>query len=121
MSLAWDGVNLYVSDAYNRRITVYSMGENTVPYAGVVNAASLNILARGRVTVAGSIQASDAININIGGTQSTDSTGKVTTTGGADYKYTIVKDDSIDTIVTALAEKINTANSGNGGPTFGHS
>ena len=116
MSLAWDGTNLYVSDAYNRRITVYSMGENTVPYAGVVNAASLNILARGRVTVAGSIQAGDAININIGGTQSTDSTGKVTTTGGADYKYTIVKDDTIDTIVTALAEKINTANSGNGDP-----
>ena len=29
MSLAWDGTNLYVSDAYNRRITVYSMGENT--------------------------------------------------------------------------------------------
>ena len=67
MSLAWDGTNLYVSDAYNRRITVYSMGENTVPYAGVVNAASLNILARGRVTVAGSIQAGDAININVGG------------------------------------------------------
>ena len=116
MSLAWDGTNLYVSDAYNRRITVYSMGENTVPYAGVVNAASLNILARGRVTVAGSIQAGDAININIGGSQSTDSAGKVTTTGGADYKYTIVKDDTIDTIVTALAEKINTANSGNGDP-----
>ena len=116
MSLAWDGTNLYVSDAYNRRITVYSMGENTVPYAGVVNAASLNILARGRVTVAGAIQAGDAIDINVGGTQSTDSTGKVTTSGGADYKYTIVKDDTIDTIVTALAEKINTANSGNGDP-----
>ena len=57
MSLAWDGTNLYVSDAYNRRITVYSMGENEVPYAGVVNAASLNILARRRATVAGSIQA----------------------------------------------------------------
>ena len=67
-----------------------------VPYAGVVNAASLNILARGRVTVAGGIQAGDAININIGGTQSTDSAGKVTTTGGADYKYTVVKDDTID-------------------------
>ena len=114
MSLAWDGTNLYVSDAYNRRITVYSMGENTVPYAGVVNSASLNILARGRVTIAGGIQAGDAININIGGTQSTDSAGKVTTTGGADYKYTIVKDDTIDTIVTALAEMINAANSGNG-------
>jgi len=114
MSLAWDGTNLYVSDAYNRRITVYSVGENTIPYAGVVNSASLNIVARGRVTIAGGIQAGDAININIGGTQSTDSAGKTTTTGGADYKYTVVKDDTINSIVTALASLINAANSGAG-------
>ncbi len=75
MSMAWDGTNLYVSDAYNRRITVYSMGENTVPYAGVRNSASLDIVARGRVTLTGGIQAGDAININIGGTTTTDSSG----------------------------------------------
>ena len=92
------------------------MGENTVPYAGVVNAASLDILARGRVTITGGIQAGDAIDINVGGTQSTDSSGKVTTTGGADYKYTIVADDTINTIVTALVQQINAANSGNGDP-----
>ena len=114
MSLAWDGTNLYVSDAYNRRITVYSIGQNTVPYAGVVNSASLNIVARDRVTITGGIQAGDAININVGGTQSTDSAGKVTTTGGADYKYTIVKDDTISTIVNALTNLINAANSGAG-------
>ena len=90
------------------------MGENTIPYAGVVNSASLNIVARGRVTISGGIQAGDAIDINIGGTQSTDSAGKVTTTGGADYKYTVVKDDTINTIVTALASLINAANSGGG-------
>jgi uncharacterized protein (TIGR03437 family) len=111
MSLAWDGTNLYVSDSYNRRITVYSVGENTVPYAGVRNAASLDITARGRVTITGAIQAGDAIDINIGGTQSTDSAGKVTTTGGADYKYTIVATDTISSIVTALAALINAANS----------
>ena len=114
MSLAWDGTNLYVSDAYNRRITVYSIGQNTVPYAGVVNSASLNIVARDRVTITGGIQAGDAIDINVGGTQSTDSAGKVTTTGGADYKYTIVKDDTISTIVNALTNMINAANSGAG-------
>ncbi|HEY1496113.1 MAG TPA: hypothetical protein VGF49_16285 [Candidatus Solibacter sp.] len=116
MSLAWDGTNLYVSDAYNRRITVYSMGDNNVPYGGVVNSASLNILARGRVTIAGAIQAGDAIDINIGGTQSTDSNGNVTTTGGADYKYTIVADDTISTIVTTLALQMNAAANGNGDP-----
>lgn len=114
MSLAWDGINLYVSDAYNRRITVYSMGENTVPYAGVRNAASLDILARGRVAIAGGIQAGDAVSINIGGTQSTDAAGKLTTTGGSDYKYTIVKDDTISNIVNALSSLINAANN-NGG------
>jgi hypothetical protein len=114
MSLAWDGTNLYVSDAYNRRVTVYSVGANTIPYAGVVNAASLNIVARARVTIAGAIQAADAIDINIGGTQSTDSAGTVTTTGGADYKYSIVSTDTISTIVTALASLINAANSGAG-------
>ena len=55
MSLAWDGTNLYVSDAYNRRITVYSMGANTVPYAGVVNSASINIVAKGTVTFTATI------------------------------------------------------------------
>ena len=40
--------------------------------------------------------------------------GKVTTTGGADYKYTVVKDDTINTIVTALASLINAANGGAG-------
>jgi uncharacterized protein (TIGR03437 family) len=116
MALAWDGTNLYVSDAYNRRITVYSMGENTVAYGGVRNSASINILARARVTIAGTIQAGDSININIGGTQSTDSSGTVTTTGGADYKYEIVSTDTINTIVTALASQINAANSGAGDP-----
>jgi uncharacterized protein (TIGR03437 family) len=114
MSLAWDGTNLYVSDAYNRRITVYSMGENTVPHAGVVNAASLNIAAKGRVTIAGSIQAGDAIDINAGGTQTTDSSGKTTSTGGADYKYTVAAADTISTIVTALASLIDHANGGDG-------
>src|ERR1035441_4112771 len=86
MSLAWDGTNLYVSDAYNRRITVYSMGENTVPYSGVVNSASLNILSKGTVTFLATIastvttppippptvQAGDVIDINVGGTSTTE-------------------------------------------------
>ena len=116
MSLAWDGTNLYVSDAYNRRITVYSMGETTIPYTGVRNSASLDIVARGRVTITGGIQAGDVVKINIGGTSSTDSNGKVTITGGADYSYTITKDDTLDTVVTKLAGQINAANNNDGDP-----
>jgi uncharacterized protein (TIGR03437 family) len=132
MSLAWDGINLYVSDAYNRRITVYSMGENTVPYAGIVNSASINIVARGAVTFTAiiastvttapipppTVQAGDLIDINIGGTSTTSTTGSATTTttitGGADYKYTVLAADTVSTIVTALANLINAANNGAG-------
>ena len=133
MSLAWDGTNLYVSDAYNRRITVYSMGENTIPYAGVVNSASVNIVAKGTVTFVAAIasttttngvanpptvQTGDAIDINIGGTSTTSTTGSSTTTttitGGADYKYTVLSTDTVSTIITALVNLINAANSGAG-------
>ena len=134
MSLAWDGTNLYISDAYNRRITVYSMGANTVPYAGVVNSASINIVAKGTVTFLATIastvttapipppgvQAGDLIDINVGGTSTTTTTGSATTTttitGGADYKYTVLATDTVSTIITALVNMINAANSGAGDP-----
>jgi len=125
MSLAWDGTNLYVSDAYNRRITVYSIGANTVPYQGVVNAASLAIYANGNVTISGTIQAGDVVTINVGGTASTDSAGNATTTGGANYTYTVKSTDSLtDTIngavvndvVAGLVAAISGSNNGAGDP-----
>ena len=116
MSLAWDGTNLYVSDAYNRRITVYTIAETVVPYQGVRNAASLDIFAKGTLTVGGTIQAGDKIDVNIGGTTTTDSNGNSTTTGGADYTYTVASADTIESIITTLTNSINAANSGAGDP-----
>ena len=116
MSLAWDGTNLYVSDAYNRRITVYTIAETIVPYQGIRNAASLDIFANGTLTVGGTIQAGDKIDINIGGTSSTDSNGNTTITGGADYIYTVASTDAINDVINALVSAINTANSGAGDP-----
>jgi uncharacterized protein (TIGR03437 family) len=116
MSMAWDGINLYVSDAYNRRITVYSIGEVAVPYTGVRNAASLAIVANGSLTVGGTIQAGDQIDVNIGGTSSTDSAGKTTITGGADYKYTVASTDTLVSVINALVTAINSSNSGGGDP-----
>jgi uncharacterized protein (TIGR03437 family) len=116
MSLAWDGTNLYVSDAYNRRITVYSIAETSIPYQGVRNAASFDIKASGNVSIAGTVTAGDNIDINIGGVSGTDANGNATITGGADYKYTIVAADTINTIVTALVSAINSANSNAGDP-----
>ena len=67
MSLAWDGLNLYVSDAYNRRITVYTLGATNIPYQGVRNAASINILAIGQILICGEIQAKDTVTITVAG------------------------------------------------------
>ncbi|MCU1272797.1 MAG: repeat containing protein, partial [Bryobacterales bacterium] len=68
MSLAWDGTNLFVSDTYNRRIVVYSPGDANVPFAGVRNAASLQVFAVGAVIFGGTINAGDVVTITIGGT-----------------------------------------------------
>jgi uncharacterized protein (TIGR03437 family) len=125
MSMAWDGTNLYVSDTYNSRIMVYSMGANTIPYQGVVNAASLAIYANGNVTLSGSIQAGDVVTINIGGTASTDSAGNPTTIGGANYTYTVKSTDSftdtvngvvINDVLQGLYTAITSANNNKGDP-----
>ena len=101
LSLAWDGTNLYVADSFNVRVMVYTPATPNVPYSGVRNAASLNVYAVGRVTVAGTITADDTITITINGT---------------DYKYTVVKADTIDTIITALVNMMNTSNGNTGDP-----
>src|ERR1700676_3560925 len=88
LSMAWDGTNLYVADSFNVRVMVYTPALPRVPYSGVRNAASLNVYAVGNVTIAGTITANDTVTVTINGT---------------DYKYTVVKADTIDTIVTALA------------------
>jgi uncharacterized protein (TIGR03437 family) len=99
MSLAWDGTNLYVSDTYNRRITVYSPGANSIPYTGVRNAASLDLVATGQVTLDGDIQAGDIVTITISGT---------------DYTYTVKSTDTLDQVVDGLVAAIQAANSGAG-------
>ena len=133
MSLAWDGTNLYVSDAYNRRITVYSIGENTIPYTGVRNAASMSIFSLGRVGFAGTITEGDSVTITICGnappglscvsptTATTTTSGSSTSTStaaanantvtGKDYTYKIQKNDGFDQVVNALVTAIN-ANGG---------
>ncbi len=107
MSLAWDGANLYVSDAFNRRILVYSPAENLIPYAGVRNGASFEIFAIGYVSVAGSISAGDTATVNIS---------YQTTTDPAEYTYTVKDADSLADIIDALVDIINSSNDGAGDP-----
>jgi uncharacterized protein (TIGR03437 family) len=101
MSLAWDGVNLYASDAYNRRVTVYSLGATSIPYQGVRNAASINIVATGTITISGTIHAGDVITVTISGTT---------------YSYTIKAADTLATVVQGIVDAIRSANTGAGDP-----
>jgi uncharacterized protein (TIGR03437 family) len=105
MSMAWDGSNLYVSDAFNRRVMVYSIAPTVLPYQAVVNAASLRIAATGQVTIAlnsgATIAGGDSITITINST---------------DYSFTVKATDAIADIVTGLVNAINSANGSQGDP-----
>ena len=109
MSLAWDGTNLYVSDAFNRRITVYTIATNSIPYSGVRNGASFQVYARGAVNFAGSIQAGDTVTIaiqeNVAGTLVTNN-----------YTYTVLATDTLNTVIDAFVKQINSSNNGAGDP-----
>ena len=101
MSLAWDGANLFVSDTFNRRITVYSPGANNIPYTGVRNAASFDIVATGSVAVSGNIQQGDTVTITVNGTN---------------YTYRLQSQDTLDSVVDGLVSAIQSSNSGQGDP-----
>jgi uncharacterized protein (TIGR03437 family) len=128
-ALAWDGSNLYVADIYNRRIEVFTMGANSIPYSGARNAASLMIFSVGSVTMALTASSTsssttaptnptpgDSITILIGNsttnatscTASTaTATGTYTTNCGIAYTYQVVSGDTLSSIVTNLISLIN--------------
>ena len=101
VAMAWDGSNLYVSDTYNRRIVVYTIGAATVAYESVRNAASLDITATGSYSVTGTIQAGDVITLTI---------------NTYTYAYTVLSADTLQTIAAALVNVVNSANHGAGDP-----
>ncbi len=92
MGLAWDGANLYVSDPFNRRIMVFTVGDLTLPYTGVRNAASRDVFAVGEVTFSGTVKEADEVTIKI---------------KDKEYKYKIQKDDTFATVINALVALIN--------------
>ncbi len=98
MSLAWDGTNLFVSDPYNRRVMVFTVGDRRLPITGVRNAASREVYAVGSIQFDGTIKENDEITVKI---------------QDREYKYKIAKDDTFDKIVTELVNKIN---AGSGDP-----
>jgi uncharacterized protein (TIGR03437 family) len=100
-ALAWDGANLYVADPYNRRVMVFTIADTDILREGVTNDASRAVYAVGSVTFAGTITENDTVTIHVG-----------PDTGGVDYTYKVVKDDTFTKIVNALVTNINTNNGG---------
>ena len=101
MSLAWDGVNLYVADVYNLRVNVYSPGLTTIPYQGITNSASVDVTAYGTVAIGGTIEANDVVTVTI---------------NSVNYTYTVKATDALSDVVQALVNVINSSNSGQGDP-----
>lgn len=95
--LAWDGTNLYVSDTFNVRILIFSIGENALPISGVRNSASREIFALGSVTLGGTLTAKDTVTVSI----ATDSSSTA-----LNYTYTVTSDDAASTDVTTTLENI---------------
>jgi uncharacterized protein (TIGR03437 family) len=100
ISLAWDGANLYVSDPFNRRVLLFTPGDNSLLSNSVVNWASEIVRQEGVVTVSltsgGTITANDAVTVTIAGTA---------------YTYTVKANDTLDAIARGLVSAIN-ANAG---------
>ncbi len=100
-ALAYDGTNLYVSDAYDRRVLVFTPGDVLMLPRSVLNAGSEITRQQGFVNLTGSAVANDSVTITIAGT---------------DYKYTIKSGDNLATVTTGLINVINSSNSGAGDP-----
>lgn len=109
-ALAWDGTNLYVTDASNRRVMVFTPGEPLLPINAIRNSASRDIFALGSIGIAlgygydalgypqqNKMRDGDTITVHI---------------GDAMYTYTTAKTDTIELIMQTLADEIN-ANGGN--------
>ncbi len=98
LALAWDGTNLYVSDPFDLRVMVFTPGSPNVPITGITNAASQNTYAVGTISVTGTITAGDTITITIT---------PPFASAGTNYTYTVVTNDTLASIVEALADQIN--------------
>jgi uncharacterized protein (TIGR03437 family) len=109
-ALAWDGTNLYVTDPYDFRVLVFTLGTPDVSINGITNAFSPNTYAVGTVslTLTGTaVTASDTVTIMI---SSPGATGTTCPSAGLEcYTYTVKSNDTLASIVVALANLINAA------------
>ncbi|HEY3455564.1 MAG TPA: Ig-like domain-containing protein [Bryobacteraceae bacterium] len=95
-SLAFDGTNLYVADPYNRRVLVFTPGDQPLPGNSVVNWASEIIRQEGIVVLTvpsgGAVTANDKVTISI---------------ASKPYDYTVKNGDNLDSVAKGLVASIN--------------
>jgi uncharacterized protein (TIGR03437 family) len=96
-SLAWDGQNLYVTDATDYRVLIFSPAHPDVPVNSVLNGASRAVFAFASVAVGGTVTTNDTATITINGTA---------------FTYTVKANDTLETIGVGLTALIN-AGAGN--------
>jgi hypothetical protein len=93
LALASDGKNLFVTDAFNRRVLVYTVGRDNLPLNAVTNAASRQIRAIGWVQFSGNAKVDDEITIRLNDAR--------------DYKYKVVTNDTLGKIAREFTALIN--------------
>src|ERR1700690_2310017 len=101
--LAWDGTNLFVSEAFSRRVLVFTAAASPTLIAPR-NAASMEVFANALITLASTPKAGDVVTVTI-----TNIAGTATP-----YTYTVVTGDTLGTVTTGVANAVNSANSGAG-------
>jgi uncharacterized protein (TIGR03437 family) len=102
LSLAWDGTNLYVADPFDRRVMVWTLGDQWLPATGVRNAASQEIFAVGPITFSADPKENDEVTVKIGSDEN-----------AKEYKYKAAANQTIAHVIQGLVEAIN---AGSGDP-----
>lgn len=109
-SLAHDGFNLYIPDAFNRRVLVYSPGELKVPRSAIRNAASLVVSSIATISfdpVEESLKKDEEVTIKIGREVRNPSTGVLETVDELEYKFKAPDEDKFVELIQGLATEIN--------------
>ena len=92
LGLAFDGLNLYATDPFNRRVLVYTLAERRIPNTGVRNSASREVFAVGALNFSGEVAENQEVKVTIA-----DKT----------YSYKVVKDDTFEDVIVGVAGSIN--------------
>lgn len=111
-SLAWDGLNLYVSDTFNRRVVVYTPADFFVPLSGVRNAASPFVYAQATAQFSGELVKDDEITLKIGRPAQSETDTAISN----EYKVKVLENWGFPDVINAFIASINTSNNGNGDP-----